>query len=152
MNNRPTQDEYGMSFARAAAARSKDPSTKCGCVIFDVAGRVVSSGYNGFPRYVDDDERMLQDREIKLALTIHAEANAIFFAQRDLNGCTAYVWPMPPCAGCAAKLAQVGITRIVTMRPTDEQADRWGKFFALAEWVYEQAGITYDEVIECHSD
>lgn len=144
---RPTWwDRFGLDLARVVAGRSKDPSTKCGAIIMDAQHRVVSTGYNEFPRGVHDDASMLQVREVKLALTIHAEEKAILFAQRDLSGCTAYVWPMPPCSGCAAKLAQAGIVRVVTIAPTSDQFDRWGKSFALADWVYRQAGIEYEEM------
>ena len=33
---------------------SKDPSTKVGAVIADIDNRIVSTGYNGFPKNVKD--------------------------------------------------------------------------------------------------
>lgn len=143
---RPSWDRYGLDLARLVSERSLDPSTRCGCVLFDWQHRLVSAGYNGFPRGVEDEASMLADRDTKLALIIHAEENALLFAHRDLAGCTAYVWPMPPCARCAAKLAQAGIVRVVTVAPTEEQLNRWGKSLALAEWVYDQAGIELVEI------
>jgi dCMP deaminase len=141
-------DEYGMSLARAVAAKSKDPSTQVGCVILDPEHRVVSTGYNGLPRRVQDDAAILDIREIKLDLVLHAEENALLFARQPLEGCTAYVWPMPPCSRCAAKLAQVGIMRVVAPKPSPEQAQRWGWSLELAAWVYEQAGMTLVEIVE----
>jgi dCMP deaminase len=138
-------DDYALDLARLVASKSKDPSTQCGCVLLDAQHRVVSTGYNGFPRGVADDAARLQDRDTKLALVIHAEENALLFAQRDLTGCTAYVWPMPPCSRCAAKLAQVGIVRVVTVAPTAAQRARWGESFDLAQWVYAQVGLQYEE-------
>lgn len=41
---------------------SKDPSTKVGSVIVDENNRIISVGYNGFPKNVSDDKR-LDDRE-----------------------------------------------------------------------------------------
>ena len=141
-------DEYGMSLARAVAAKSKDPSTQVGCVILDPENRVVPTGYNGLPRYVPDDHEILGERDTKLALVLHAEENALLFARQSLHGCTAYVWPMPPCSRCAAKLAQVGIRRVVAPKPTPEQVERWGESMRLAEWVYRHAGIDFAEVEE----
>jgi dCMP deaminase len=141
-----TWDEYGMSLASAVAAKSKDPSTQVGCVILDSENRVVSTGYNGLPRRVPDDATILDNREIKLNLVLHAEENALLFARQSLEGCTAYVWPMPPCSRCAAKLAQVGIMRVVAPKPSPEQAHRWGWSLDLAAWVYEKAEMTLTEV------
>ncbi|NCC29236.1 MAG: dCMP deaminase family protein [Gammaproteobacteria bacterium] len=135
-----------MAAAQLASVRSKDPSLKVGAAILDRKNRLVSTGYNGLPRGVPDDGKMLSVREIKLDLTIHAEENAILFAQRDLEGCTIYVWPAPPCARCAAKIAQVGINRVVAQTPTADYLSRWGKSCDLAEWVYAHAGIEYVEM------
>ncbi|WP_346658244.1 dCMP deaminase family protein [Endozoicomonas sp. 4G] len=141
-----TWDEYGMSIARAVAAKSKDPSTRAGCALLDREGRVVSTGFNGLPRCVPDDAAILEHRETKLSLVLHAEENALLFARQSLDGCTAYVWPMPPCSRCAAKLAQAGIRRVVAPQPSGEQMARWGPSLELAAWVYRHAGIEFAQV------
>ena len=40
-------DEYFMRLTETVASKSKDPSSKMGCVIVDQNKRVVSLGYNG---------------------------------------------------------------------------------------------------------
>jgi dCMP deaminase len=140
-----TWDEYGMMLAQAVSMKSKDPSTKVGCAILDRENRVVSTGLNGLPRGVPDEDTILKDRDTKLALVLHAEENALLFARQSLEGCTLYVWPMPPCSRCAAKIAQVGISRVVAPKPTEEQAVRWGFSTKLADWVYLKAGIEFVE-------
>lgn len=137
-------DLHFLAMAELVSRRSKDPSTRCGAVIVDAHRRVVSTGYNGFPRGVPDDAALLNQREHKLRLTLHAEHNAILFAQRPLDGCTIYVHPMPPCAHCAAQIAQTGIVRVVSRPPTREQEQRWGIDFDLARWVFERAGIQFN--------
>ena len=137
-------DSRFLEMAELVASWSKDPSTGCGCVLVDPDRRVVSLGYNGPPSGVIDSQERLNDRETKLAITIHAEANALLFARRDLRGCTAYVWPMPPCSQCAVKLIQSGITRVVTCQPTDAQWSRWGAGWLLAAELYREAGLTLD--------
>ncbi len=42
-----------MSLAEHVATWSKDPSTQVGCVIVDKQNRVVSLGFNGFPRGIN---------------------------------------------------------------------------------------------------
>lgn len=137
-------DARFMDLAAQIAGWSKDPSTGCGCVIVDPQRRIVSTGYNGFPAGIADDLKLLHDRDIKLRLTLHAERNAILFAQRDLRGCAIYVWPMPPCAQCAAAIIQAGITRVISCEPTADQRERWGKDWGLAEWAFGQAGVMVD--------
>ena len=141
-------DEYYMSMAKVAASKSKDPSTKVGAVLVDDKQRMIIAAFNGFPRGVPDLPELLTERDVKLRLTLHAEDNALLLAQRSVEGGTCYTWPMPPCAQCAARLVQAGITRIVSPEPSFDHRDRWGKDFDLAEWVYQQAGVELYLVID----
>jgi dCMP deaminase len=111
-----------LELAEKVASWSKDPSTKVGAVIVSPKKRIVSVGYNGFAHGLPDDEEMLVDREIKLLNTIHAEENALLFADSPVEGCTIYVYPFLPCGPCAAKLAQKDIARAVSYRT---HVDRW---------------------------
>lgn len=130
-----------LGLAQYVASWSKDPSTQCGAVIVDSHRRIVSCGYNGPPAGIDD-HLATRDRNTKLAITLHAEHNAILFAQRDLSDCTLYVWPMPPCAHCAAQIVQCGISTVVCGKPTDAQRKRWGESWKLANELFTQAGVT----------
>lgn len=134
-------DARFLDLAAEIATWSKDPSTGCGAVLVDPQRRIISTGYNGLPRGIDDEPERLQDRDTKLRLTLHAEHNAILFAQRDLTGCTLYVWPMPPCAHCAAQIAQVGIARVVSTAPDDERTERWAEDWTLARAVLSERGV-----------
>ena len=73
-------DRRFVDLARYVASWSKDPSTKTGAVIVDDYNRIVSVGYNGFPRGIRDDEERLSNRDVKLSLMVHCEINAIIFA------------------------------------------------------------------------
>jgi dCMP deaminase len=56
--------------------------------------RILSTGYNGFPQTISDDLDRYIDREYKLSVTVHAEANAIMNAAKNgakTQSCTAYV-------------------------------------------------------------
>ena len=105
-------DARFLEQAELIAGWSKDPSTGVGAVIVDPKNRVVSQGFNGFPRACADDADLLADRDEKLRRTLHAEQNALLFAHRSVEGCTVYV-THPPCARCAAMLIQSGIKRVV---------------------------------------
>jgi dCMP deaminase len=45
-----------MGIALMSAKRSADPSTQVGCVIVKPDNRIVSLGYNGFPRNTKDGD------------------------------------------------------------------------------------------------
>lgn len=103
-------NDYFHGIARAVSLKSKDPSTKVGCVIVGPDKEIRSTGWNGLARGVRDVAERLE-RPAKYDWTIHAEANAIANAARAgiaLNGCTVYVTHMP-CRHCAGLLVQAGI-------------------------------------------
>lgn len=108
-------------LAEFVAGWSKDPSTKCGAVIVN-GKRVVSMGFNGFPQGVNDDLDLLGDREAKYEMVVHADVNAILFAERTVTGCTMFTWPIPPCSRCASIIVQSGIMSVVSPVPEDDAA------------------------------
>jgi dCMP deaminase len=140
VSNPPKWDQRFLEMASLVGGWSKDPSTKTGAVIVDVQKRVVSVGYNGFPAPVVDDAR-LQVRELTYEIIVHAEVNALIFAQRPVVGCTLYTHPFMSCSRCASIMIQAGITRHVAPR---NDASRWAKSFALARELFREA---YVEVV-----
>ena len=120
---------------------SKDPSTKVGAVITDKKNRIISMGFNGFPRNVKDEPSRLKNRAEKYKFVVHAEANAILFAKQDLEGTVLYTWPFPPCADCAGLIIQSGIKKVVSQMPTKAQLKRWKDSFEIADKMFFEAGI-----------
>ena len=112
---------------------SKDPSTKVGCVVVGPDREIRSTGFNGLPRGIEDNEERLNNREIKYPMICHAEENAIMHAARigiSLKECTAYVtWQ--PCTRCARSLIQAGILTVIYPKNTDIP-DRWASDFELS--------------------
>jgi dCMP deaminase len=137
-------DTYGLEEARHQARMSKDPSTAVGCCILRPDGTVASMGWNGFARGVLDSYERLNDRTVKLALTLHAEENAFHSSRENLAGYTLYVWPFQCCARCASAAIQNRISRIVA--PVGQIPDRWQADFALARAVLGEAGVALDLV------
>ena len=105
-------DEYFMKIAATVATKSKDPSSKNGCVIVDENKRVVSLGYNGMLQGADESKMTLSERPMKYYFAIHSEMNALIFAKRDLSGCTLYN-QMATCENCLKYCLQAGIKRFV---------------------------------------
>jgi dCMP deaminase len=137
-------DQRFLALAEHISGWSRDPSTKVGAVIVDPMQRVVSMGFNGFPRGIADDAR-LDDRAVKYEITVHAEANAILFAQRPLAGCTLFNWPLPPCSRCAALIIQAGISRVVAPEPTE----RWLSSCSTGRDLLTEAGVVSSWVLAC---
>ena len=110
-------DEYFMGVAMLTGMRSKDPNTQVGCCIVSQDNKILSMGYNGFPKGCSDDEfpwgREGDPLENKYLFTTHSELNAILnYRGGSLEGSTIYV-SLFPCNECAKAIIQAGIKRIV---------------------------------------
>ena len=131
-----------IGLAQHISTWSKDPSTKVGCVVVGEDREIRSTGFNGFPRGINDDEERLMDREKKYPLICHAEENAIMHAARigvSLKDSTAYVtWP--PCSRCARSLIQAGIREIVYPE-TGKIPERWIEDFTISDSMLNEAGV-----------
>ena len=116
-HNNISWDEYFMGIASLSALRSKDPNTKVGACIVDDDNKVVSIGYNGMPKGVDEDQLSWNKGEgldSKYLYVCHAEFNAILNTRNGsaLKGCRLYV-TLFPCNECAKACVQVGIKEII---------------------------------------
>jgi len=105
-------DRYFMKIAETVALKSKDPSSKMGCVIVDPKKRVVSLGYNGMLQGADESKMTLSERPMKYYFAIHSEMNALIFAHQDLANCTIYN-KVATCENCLKYCLQAGIKRFV---------------------------------------
>ena len=108
-------------------------------------GQVLSQGYNGFPRGVNDDLERLNDREKKLARIVHAEMNVIYNASFNgisLAGSTLYVYGLPCCHDCAKGVIQVGIKRLVMSK--NLQTDRWKESWEKSMKMFREAGVKWE--------
>jgi dCMP deaminase len=130
-------------LAKQTASWSKDPSTQVGAgAINPDTGAILSVGYNGFPRHIDDDPKRYEDRDTKYKYIVHAEMNAIFNANYNgvsLNGSHVYIWPLPPCIECAKGMIQCGVKKIVF--PMNFIPQRWNDSCEIAHQVLEEAGV-----------
>ncbi len=132
-------DKRFLQLSEYISTWSKDPSSKVGAVIA-LDKRIISHGYNGFPQGVPDANDFLNDREQKYPRIIHAEQNAILFAQRDLTNHTLYCTHYP-CTSCAGIIIQSGVLRVVCYRPTDEFYNRWKTMIDISDDMFKRVGI-----------
>lgn len=135
-------DNYFFRIASTVSSKSKDPSTKVGAVIVHPdTKRIISTGYNGFPRGISDDDRLL-DREKKYTLIIHAEVNAIVFAQCDLQGMSIYCTQLP-CSACAKVIIQSGIRRVYAPDGvSNDFLERWDASFRDSISLFKESGVS----------
>ncbi len=133
--SRPSIDETAMETARAWAKRSTCLRRAVGCVLLDVAGRVLSTGYNGVASgqvhcnlAVICEASHAADKikhphacagatspsgtNLDGCEAVHAEQNAIAFCA-DVAKIHACYCTTAPCVSCTKLLLNTGCRRIV---------------------------------------
>ena len=135
-----------LEMAKMVGSWSKDPSTQVGAVIVDDDRRVISLGYNGFPKGGADNQR-LDDRKEKYKMIVHAERNALLFANTSVKDGTIFTYPFMPCPICTGMIIQSGIRRVVSLQ-TDNP--RWQEDFEISRKMLDEAevGLVEYEKIE----
>jgi dCMP deaminase len=132
------------ALADLVATWSKDRSRKVGAVVVGPRQEVLSLGWNGMPRGVNDDVPCRHEQPQKYAWAEHAERNAVYNAASrgiPLLGATLYLGgEVPfPCADCARAVVQTGITAVV-MRGEPDWADP-NHNFPIARQILREAGV-----------
>lgn len=108
---RPDWTDYFLGLAKIVSQRSHDIHTQHGCIITDSNNLILGTGYNGFPRNVDDSLLPLS-RPDKYAWMIHAERNALSSCTHKPTNGIAYVTGQC-CNDCIMSLWQAGVTTVV---------------------------------------
>ena len=106
-----------MGVAILSGMRSKDPNTQVGACIVSEDNKILSMGYNGFPKGCSDDDfpwcREGDPLNNKYFYTTHSELNAILnYRGGSLEGAKIYV-TLFPCNECAKAIIQCGIKTII---------------------------------------
>ena len=138
--------KHWIEEAEHASTKSKDQSTKCGAAIVDEHQQIVATGFNGFPRGIDDRNPEYHKRPLKYDITDHAQRNAIFAAaagRGGTRGTTMYLHYSPtPCTDCARAIIQAGIKEIVgPSDPFPGKGEHWEKNCRPARHMLLEAGV-----------
>lgn len=140
-------DTLFMSIALVTSLKSKDTNTKVGAVLVDKEQHIIGTGYNGFPRGIDDDalpmERNGEWLDTKYPYVVHAELNCILNSIMSAKGCTMYC-TLFPCNECAKALIQAGVKRIVYL--WDKHHDDVA--YKASRKLLSMAGITTEQIEE----
>jgi dCMP deaminase len=147
MNTLSKWDRRYLALAKEVSTWSKDPSTQVGAVAVGRKKEVLSQGFNGFPRGIQDTPERYQDRSVKYKFVVHAEMNAIYnatYSGTSLDGAILYVYGLPICSECAKGIIQVGIKKVVIQK--SKELDNWNESLKLSQAMFVEAGI---ELVVC---
>lgn len=146
----PKWDIRFLKIAKEISTWSKDPSSKIGAVIVNDDRRILATGYNGFPRGIEDSDERLNNREEKYPRIIHAELNALMNALYNgvsVKGATLYVYGLPVCSDCTKSVIQSGIKRVV-LTATHNAPEKWRESWDnLSAPMFKEAGVSVRQVI-----
>jgi len=141
---RASWTEYFRQIAHAVKMKSKDKNTQIGAVIAGTHNEIRSTGYNSFPRNIDDFRPERQERPEKYYFMTHAEQNAVINAARigvSTNGCKMYMTCSIPCADCAKAIINAGIVEIFCEHIDEEMETRWGEHTKRSLVMFKEAGV-----------
>ena len=138
-----------IDIAKSVSGWSKDPSRQIGAIA--VRNRkILSTGYNGFPKGIEDTEERYNNRELKYQYVVHAEMNCIYNAAENgisLRDSTLYIYGLPVCGDCALGIIQAGVSRVVAL--SEGTPDRWIEAIENTDEIFKEAGVKY-EFTEIH--
>ena len=103
-------DTYFMNISNQVKERSPDPSRQVGAVLVSKTNRIISTGYNGIPSGIPDDIDW-SDRDFVHSIVIHAEANAILYAESKFESSKMYI-TTSPCKDCIKIIAASGVRQV----------------------------------------
>ena len=143
-----TWDEYFINISENIKHKSKDESTQIGAVISGDKKQIISTGYNSFPRGINDDVPERQERPEKYYWMSHAETNAIINCALNgvsSNGGTMHMSCGVPCADCARNIINAGIKEIVCRNDhssmSSESTSKWEENSKRSLIMFEEAGV-----------
>lgn len=137
--------EYFLNIAEQVKLKSKDQSTQIGAVIVGQDNEVLSTGYNSFPRGMDDSIQERQERPEKYFWFEHAERNAIYNAARigvSLKNSTIYLTSGLPCMDCARGIVNSGVKVVWCKRVcTTKNKEKWDESQAKSMQLLNECGV-----------
>lgn len=138
-------NEYFLNIAEQVKLKSKDESTQIGAIIVGQDNEILSTGYNSFPRGLNDEIKERQERPIKYFYFEHAERNAIFNAARvgtPINNSMIYITSGLPCADCARAIINSGIKKVYCKSVcTTKNKNKWDESQRISLEMLNECGV-----------
>lgn len=136
--------EYFLNIAEEVKKKSKDNHTQIGVVIVGKNNEIVTTGYNSFPRGINDNVVERQERPEKYYWFEHAERNAIYNAAligTSTDGCRMYMTCGIPCTDCTRAIINAGIKEINCVRSGGSNEDVWKEHAKRSLEMFKEAGV-----------
>lgn len=112
-HTRISWDNYFMNIADVVKTRSLDTKTQVGAVLVSIKdNRIISTGYNSICAGMDDSLIDWTNRDYIHQIVIHAETNAILYAQSKFEDAILYS-TLSPCKDCIKLLSATKIRKII---------------------------------------
>jgi len=137
-------DEYFINIAEQVKLKSKDNNTKIGVVLVGKNNEIVSTGYNSFPRGINDGVVERQEKPEKYFWFEHAERNCIYNAARigvSTLGTTMYMTCGISCADCARAIISAGVEKIILRSGKGAMSPKWQESAERSNQMFKEAGI-----------
>lgn len=119
IDNRPNKQEWFMKIAKVVSERGTCSRRKVGCIIVDIFGNIISTGYNGPARgmkhCIEDPcvgAKANSGKDLDLCEAIHAEINAVAQCP-DIHKIVEIYCTTAPCISCTKVLLNTGALRII---------------------------------------
>lgn len=148
MKSKLSWHTYFLDMLDHISSKSKDKNTKVGCVIVGKDNEIRSTGYNSFPRGLNDDVPTRQIRPEKYFWFEHAERNAIYNAALvgiKLKGCRIYLNGIP-CVDCARAIIQCGIKKVIIYKSSRNEEFELRHNANVSSEMLEECGVKLVEV------
>lgn len=136
--------DYFGNIAQQVKLKSKDINTQIGAVVVGENNEIVSTGYNSFPRGIDDEIVERQERPEKYYWFEHAERNALYNAALigvSTKGCTMYLTCGVPCSDCARGIINSGIKKVVCEETDTTKGSQWSEHSKRSLIMFKEAGV-----------
>ena len=137
-------DDYFMTMVYLVAMKSKDQNTHMGAVIVGLNNEMRSTGYNSFPRHINDDVKERQQKDEKPFWFSHAERNSIYNAAMvgiPVGDCKMYTNGIP-CNDCAWGIINSGISEVIVDKSWDDNNyAQWVEHAVRSKVMFKEAGV-----------
>ena len=115
-----------------------------GAVIVGPDNEIRSTGYNSFPKGLNDDLQERQERPEKYYWIEHAERNALYNAAKigvSTKNCVMYLNCGVPCCDCARGIINAGIKTIYVCEKDITKSDHWLEHSKRSQIMFEESGV-----------
>lgn len=147
MIKREVGKKHIAKLIKEVAAGSPDPSTKVGCILFDLQGNILAHGHNTFPAN-SDHSKLTFNRPDKYFTIIHAEMKALSNKSKSSNTDIPYgaLVTQMPCTGCLKHLIDAGVREVYYLNDSVMKRIASEDEMRCLSYLVEAANIVFEKI------